>query len=153
MPKIILLLLIGGVLMPLLSYALVVVTNSGLKWSQVATSKHIGEWIWNLLGHLPIVLAISISLEPIFTFRTYVANHYGMITEYLFLIACIVPYALLLKHTFKLNEENIEVKALSSPISHILALLWTWLAIFLFLSFDDLLDLFVNVAQLILFFA
>lgn len=152
MPKIILLFLIGGVVLPLLTYAFVVITNRGLQWSKVATNDHIGEWVWNILEKMLFVLALWLSVNPISTFQTYVANYHGKIAGSLFFIACIIPLVLLLSEAFKLNEENIEVKALSSPISHILTLLWTWLAIFLFLSFDDLLEFFDEFAQLILVF-
>lgn len=137
--------------MPLLSYALVVITNRGLKWSKVATREHVGEWAWNILGNLPLALALSISIEPIFTFRTHVANQHGTIAGYLFLIACIVPCALLLRQAYKLNEENIETKALSAPLSHTIALLWTWLAITLLLNLNQIVEFFEEVAQLILF--
>jgi hypothetical protein len=150
MPKILLLLLIGGVVMPLISFAFVVITNWSLKWSQVATRTHVGEWIWNLLGHLPVILAISISLEPIFTFRTHVENQHGIIDGYLYLVVCVVPYALLLKYAFKLDKKNIEVKAFSAPISHAITLLWTWIAITLFLYIDDIQEYFKGFAQFIL---
>jgi hypothetical protein len=152
MPKILLLLFVGGVLMPLISFAFVVITKWSLKWNQVATSKHIGEWIWNLLGHLPVILAISISLEPIFTFRTHLENQYGVISGFLYLIACVISHALLLKYAFKLDDKNIEVKAFSAPISHAITLLWTWIAITLFMYFDDISKSFDEFAQLILVF-
>lgn len=152
MPKILLLFLIGGVVLPLLSYAFVLASNWSLKWSAVATHEHIGKWIWNILGSLAFVLALFISIKPILIFRVHVANQHGMIAGYLFLIACIIPYALLLKHAFKLNEKAIEVKSFSAPISHAITLLWTWISVTLFLLFEDISKYFDSFAQLIVEF-
>ncbi|MEN9638463.1 MAG: hypothetical protein RLZZ262_331 [Bacteroidota bacterium] len=152
MPKILILLLIGGVLMPLISFAFVVITNWSLKWSQVATRTHVGEWIWNLLGHLPLILAMWISFELIFTFRTHIENQHGTISGFLYLITCFVPCTLLLSYAFKLDKKNIEVKAFSAPISHAITLLWLWIAITLFIYIDDIREYFKGFAQYILVF-
>ena len=152
MPKILLLFLIGGVVLPLLTYAFVVITNRGLQWSKGATSGHVGEWAWNLIGYLPVGLALGLSLNPIVTFQTYAENYHGKIAGSLFFVACIIPLVLLIKEAFKINEENIEVKALSEPISYAITFLWTWLAITCYLAFDDISKSFDEFAQLILVF-